>query len=125
MVKAAAKMDWIDEERIMCEMAVKRLPRRAQIYLHITRKELAKCMDEGESGDDKIRDAVSGSGAVHSGRCQQPGASCGSVGMTPRFYQAGQRTIRDEWDDNRYIDYIGSWGPMILGFIITPRFWKR
>lgn len=38
-----------------------------------------------------------------------------SVGGTPRFIRsaAGSR-IRDV-DDNEYIDYVGSWGPMILG----------
>ena len=46
MVKAAAKMGWIDEERIMCEMAVSAYRAGAQIYLTYYAKELAKCMDE-------------------------------------------------------------------------------
>lgn len=50
MVKAAAKMDWIDEERIMCEMAVSAYRAGAQIYLTYYAKELAKCMDEGRIG---------------------------------------------------------------------------
>ena len=50
MVKAAAKMDWIDEERIMCEMAVSAYRAGAQIYLTYYAKELAKCMDEGRVG---------------------------------------------------------------------------
>ena len=50
MVKAAAKMGWIDEERIMCEMAVSAYRAGAQIYLTYYAKELAKCMDEGRSG---------------------------------------------------------------------------
>ena len=38
-----------------------------------------------------------------------------AVGGTPRFIQRAQGAYL--WDDNdqRYIDYIGSWGPMILG----------
>ena len=38
-----------------------------------------------------------------------------AVGGTPRFVQRAQGAYF--WDDNgkRYIDYIGSWGPMILG----------
>ena len=43
MVKAAAKMGWIDEERIMCEMAVSAYRAGAQIYLTYYAKELAKC----------------------------------------------------------------------------------
>ena len=50
MLKAAAKMDWIDEERIMCEMAVSAYRAGAQIYLTYYAKELAKCMDEGRIG---------------------------------------------------------------------------
>src|SRR6476619_7047493 len=38
-----------------------------------------------------------------------------AVGGTPRFVQRAQGSCF--WDANgtRYIDYIGSWGPMILG----------
>ena len=50
MGKAAAKMGWIDEERIMCEMAVSAYRAGAQIYLTYYAKELAKCMDEGRIG---------------------------------------------------------------------------
>ena len=50
MVKAAAKMGWIDEERITCEMAVSAYRAGAQIYLTYYAKELAKCMDEGRIG---------------------------------------------------------------------------
>ena len=50
MVKEAAKMGWIDEERIMCEMAVSAYRAGAQIYLTYYAKELAKCMDEGRIG---------------------------------------------------------------------------
>lgn len=50
MVKAAAKMDWVDEERIMCEMAVSAYRAGAQIYLTYYAKELAKCIEEGKIG---------------------------------------------------------------------------
>ena len=50
MVKAAAQKGWIDEERIMCEMAVSTYRAGAQIYLTYYAKELAKCMDEGRIG---------------------------------------------------------------------------
>ena len=50
MVKAAAKLGWIDEARIMCEMAVSAYRAGAQIYLTYYAKELAKCMDEGRIG---------------------------------------------------------------------------
>ena len=50
MVKAAAQKGWIDEERIMCEMAVSTYRAGAQVYLTYYAKELAKCMDEGRIG---------------------------------------------------------------------------
>ncbi len=50
MVKAAAKMGWIDEERIICEMAVGTYRAGAQIYLTYFAKELARFMEEGRIG---------------------------------------------------------------------------
>lgn len=50
MVKAAAKNGWIEEEKIMCEMAVSTYRAGAQIYLTYYAKELAKCMEEGKIG---------------------------------------------------------------------------
>ncbi|HEX2621458.1 MAG TPA: aminotransferase class III-fold pyridoxal phosphate-dependent enzyme, partial [Phototrophicaceae bacterium] len=38
-----------------------------------------------------------------------------SVGGTPRFIDRGQGAYIWDADDNRYIDYVLSWGPLILG----------
>ncbi len=38
-----------------------------------------------------------------------------AVGGTPRFVQRAQGPFFWDADGRRYIDYIGSWGPMILG----------
>eukprot|EP01136_Pigoraptor_vietnamica_P016103 Opistho-1_new@59845 len=38
-----------------------------------------------------------------------------AVGGTPRFIQRGDGAYIYDADGERYIDYIGSWGPMILG----------
>lgn len=37
------------------------------------------------------------------------------VGGTPRFIKSGKNALITDVDDNSYIDFIGSWGPMILG----------
>lgn len=50
MVKAAAKMGWIDEERIIGEMAVGAYRAGAQIYITYFAEEIAKMMDEGRVG---------------------------------------------------------------------------
>jgi len=38
-----------------------------------------------------------------------------AVGGTPRFIARGEGAHIVDADGKRYIDYIGSWGPMILG----------
>ena len=38
-----------------------------------------------------------------------------SVGGTPRFFARGQGAYLWDADGKRYIDYVGSWGPAILG----------
>lgn len=50
MVKAAAKMGWIDEEKIIGEMAVSAYRAGSDIYITYFAKELARMMDEGRIG---------------------------------------------------------------------------
>ncbi|MDD7769661.1 porphobilinogen synthase [Suipraeoptans intestinalis] len=50
MVKAAARQGWIDEEKILCEMAVAVFRAGASSYLTYGAKELAGWMDEGKLG---------------------------------------------------------------------------
>lgn len=50
MVKAAAKMGWIDEARVVCEMAVAAYRAGTDIYITYYAKELARFMDEGRIG---------------------------------------------------------------------------
>src|SRR3954447_25427306 len=37
------------------------------------------------------------------------------VGGTPRFIARGKGDYVWDVDDNRYIDYLASWGPLIVG----------
>ena len=50
MVKAAAQKGWIDEERIVCEMATAAFRAGADIYITYYAKELAKAIKEGRIG---------------------------------------------------------------------------
>ena len=43
-----------------------------------------------------------------------------SVGGTPRFIKRAKGAYLTDEDNNRYIDLIGSWGPMILGHAFGP-----
>lgn len=37
------------------------------------------------------------------------------VGGNPLFFQAGEGAFLIDSDGNRYVDYVGAWGPLILG----------
>ncbi len=42
------------------------------------------------------------------------------VGGDPVFFSRGEGAYLFDVDDNRYVDYVGSWGPMILGHAHQP-----
>ena len=49
------------------------------------------------------------------GGVNSPVRAFGSVGSTPRFIEQADGAYMTDVDGNRYLDFIGSWGPMILG----------
>ncbi len=49
------------------------------------------------------------------GGVNSPARAFGGVGGTPIFIERADGAYLFDVDGNRYIDYIGSWGPMILG----------
>jgi glutamate-1-semialdehyde 2,1-aminomutase len=49
------------------------------------------------------------------GGVSSPVRAFGSVGGDPPFIVRGQGSHLWDADENRYIDYVGSWGPLILG----------
>ncbi|CAN2042190.1 glutamate-1-semialdehyde 2,1-aminomutase [Candidatus Magnetomoraceae bacterium gMMP-15] len=49
------------------------------------------------------------------GGVNSPVRACRSVDSMPIFIEAAQGSMVFDADHNNYIDYIGSWGPMILG----------
>ena len=49
------------------------------------------------------------------GGVNSPVRACRSVGMDPLFIQRADGSKVFDADGNGYIDYVGSWGPMILG----------
>lgn len=52
---------------------------------------------------------------VMPGGVNSPVRAYRAVGMTPRFIDHAKGAYIYDIDGNEYIDYIGSWGPMILG----------
>ena len=49
------------------------------------------------------------------GGVNSPARAFGAVGGEPIFFDRAEGAHLYDLDGNRYIDYIGSWGPMILG----------
>jgi glutamate-1-semialdehyde 2,1-aminomutase len=49
------------------------------------------------------------------GGVNSPVRGFGSVGGTPRFIARGHGAHLEDVDGRRYIDYVNSWGPLILG----------
>ena len=50
-----------------------------------------------------------------SGGVNSPVRAFKSVGGYPLFFASGSGAYVNDIDGNRYIDYVGSWGPLILG----------
>ena len=48
------------------------------------------------------------------GGVNSPVRAFGSVGGTPRFIQEAKGSSIKDVDGNQYIDFVGSWGPMIF-----------
>lgn len=49
------------------------------------------------------------------GGVNSPARAFGGVGGAPLFFSRAQGAYLHDLDGNRYVDYIGSWGPMIVG----------
>lgn len=54
------------------------------------------------------------------GGVNSPVRAFGAVGGTPRFMQKALGAVMTDVDGNDYIDFVGSWGPMILGHNAPP-----
>ena len=52
------------------------------------------------------------------GGVNSPVRAFGSVGGDPLFIVRGQGSHLWDADENKYIDYVGSWGPLILGHAV-------
>jgi glutamate-1-semialdehyde 2,1-aminomutase len=52
---------------------------------------------------------------VMPGGVSSPVRALRAVGGTPRFIARGKGAYLYDVDGNRYIDYVGSWGALILG----------
>jgi len=74
-------------------------------------------MDVAPSNLDLRRSKAAYDRAQHSipGGVNSPARAFDSVGGTPLFIEKAEGAYLEDVDGNRYLDYVGSWGPMIFG----------
>ncbi|MBW1884580.1 MAG: glutamate-1-semialdehyde 2,1-aminomutase [Deltaproteobacteria bacterium] len=65
--------------------------------------------------DERSRAALARALKSIPGGVNSPVRAYGSVGGVPRFIERGRGCRIYDVDGNEYIDYVGSWGPLILG----------
>lgn len=124
MVKAAAKAGLIDEYGVMCESAVCMYRAGADILITYYACELAGRDSEGghwimmtRRGSEAIFERAK---RVIPGGVNSPVRAFRAVGGTPPFIVKGEGCRIWDLDGNEYIDFVGSWGPLILGHSYGP-----
>src|SRR3954464_15191371 len=70
---------------------------------------------ERKSQMDKSEDLFSRAVELIPGGVNSPVRAFKGVGGTPRFIRSAKGATITDVDGRSYIDYVGSWGPMILG----------
>src|SRR6516165_2302957 len=73
------------------------------------------CMSNPSSGRAKSGAAFERAKRVIPGGVNSPARAFGAVGGSPLFIARAEGPYIFDIDSNRYLDFIGSWGPMILG----------
>src|SRR5262245_65950372 len=64
---------------------------------------------------DRSRAAFAKACQLIPGGVNSPARAFGAVGGEPPFIARGEGPFLIDIDGNRYLDYVGSWGPLILG----------
>src|SRR6266567_823028 len=64
---------------------------------------------------ERSKEAFSRACGLMPGGVNSPARAFGGVGGLPIFIARGEGPYLYDIDGNRYLDYIGSWGPLILG----------
>src|SRR5262245_21688948 len=63
----------------------------------------------------RSKDAFARACRLIPGGVNSPARAFGAVGGQPPFIERGEGPFLFDLDGNRYLEYIGSWGPLILG----------
>src|SRR5215468_7634438 len=63
----------------------------------------------------RSREAFERASRLIPGGVNSPARAFGAVGGEPPFIARGEGAYLNDVDGHRYIDFVGSWGPLILG----------
>jgi len=77
--------------------------------------EISDKKQETTRSTEKSQAAFEAAQRVLAGGVNSPVRAFGAVGGTPLFIARAEGAIVVDVDGNEYVDYVGSWGPMILG----------
>lgn len=69
---------------------------------------------------DRSRELFERAQALMPGGVNSPVRAFRGVGGQPRFFQSGEGAWLTDVDGNKYVDYVGSWGPLIFGHGYKP-----
>jgi glutamate-1-semialdehyde 2,1-aminomutase len=96
--------------KIFCRLPNFTFRRRKKEHSNCTLKELVKKLNLENSQREYARAKSLMPGGVNSAA-----RAFGAVGGEPIVFERGEGPWLFDIDGNKYLDYIGSWGPMILG----------
>lgn len=65
--------------------------------------------------NDRSKQLMQNAEQLIPGGVNSPVRACRAVGTDPHFIRSAEGCRLTDVDGNRFIDYVGSWGPMILG----------
>lgn len=83
--------------------------------IHSLVRDTPESTNAPRSMNNRSEDLFSEAADVMPGGVNSPVRAFKAVGGTPRYFERGEGAWLVDADGNRYIDYIGSWGPMIAG----------
>lgn len=69
---------------------------------------------------ERSRELFARAKALMPGGVNSPVRAFRGVGGEPLFFEKGEGAWLTDVDGNRYVDYVGSWGPLILGHAFAP-----
>src|SRR5699024_11068861 len=130
MVKAAAENGWIDEKAVVLEKLTSMKRAGADLIVTYFAKDVAKWLQNYQQSSccsiyiyrngvidldfSKSVDAYKEAVDLMPGGVNSPVRAFNSVGMSPIFMDSGKGSKIVDIDGNEYIDYVLSWGPLIL-----------